>query len=368
MPLTSNTARSLVALLLSAAVACSGSAFGGKTPKRYDRTQAQAALRKFEKPGLLIGEFALQRKGVVDGDTIKVEGLDTSIRLLAIDTEEKFWTAEERRKYEMGWEVYLKTSRGDSVTPVKLATPVGEEASAWAKEWFKDVDVVRLERDHPRELRDRYNRYLAYCIAKKNGAWVNYHVEVVRAGMSPYFMKYGYSRRYHAELVAAQDEARAAKRGIWDPDKQHSPDYDERLAWWTARADFIQQFDRDAEGRDDHIILTHWDSVARLEAHVGKPVEILATVGSIKLGDKGPTLVMLSRRMFVDFTLVFFDKDVFGSSGIERYRGEFIRVQGTVARYYNKFKKKNELQMIIDLPSQVTGTRLPWLEHEGGDQ
>ena len=73
-----------------------------------------------------------------------------------------------------------------------------------AEAWFKDVDVVRLERDDAQEIRDRYDRYLAYVFAKKHGTWTNYNVEAVRAGMSPYFPKYGTSRRFHAEFVAAE--------------------------------------------------------------------------------------------------------------------------------------------------------------------
>ena len=45
----------------------------------------------------------------------------------------------------------------------------------------------------------------------KGGTWVNYNVEAVRAGMGPYFPKYGQSRRFHPEFVAAQEEARKAK-------------------------------------------------------------------------------------------------------------------------------------------------------------
>ena len=106
----------------------------------------------------------------------------------------------------------------------------------WAKKWFEGVGKVRIERDDPAEIRDRYNRYLAYVLAKKNGVWVNYNVECVRAGMAPYFTKYGYSRRFHKEFVAALAEAKAAHRGIWAPGAMAAPDYPEREAWWNARA------------------------------------------------------------------------------------------------------------------------------------
>jgi hypothetical protein len=139
----------------------------------------------------------------------------------------------------------------------------------------------------PGEIRDRYDRYLAYVFAEIDGKWVNYNVECVRAGMSPYFMKYGYSQRFHADFVAAEAEARAAKRGIWDPTKQHYPDYDERRTWWTARAEFIARYQPQVDNDPNFIVLTHWDAMKKIEDRVGQEVAILATVGDIKLGDRG---------------------------------------------------------------------------------
>jgi endonuclease YncB( thermonuclease family) len=159
------------------------------------------------------GDYKVTR--VVDGDTIRVDGLDNSLRLLGIDTEETFKHKAERDAYAAGWASYVTNVRGTSPHPVKFATPLGEDAKVFAEHWFADVDVVRLERDDPQEIRDRYHRYLAYVLAKKAGKWVCYNVEAVRAGMSPYFPKYGRSRRYHAEFVAAEAEAKAAHRGIW---------------------------------------------------------------------------------------------------------------------------------------------------------
>ena len=79
--------------------------------------------------------------------------------------------------------------------------------------FFEGADKVRLERDHPAEIRDAYQRYLAYVFVQKGGTWVNYNVESVRAGMGPYFPKYGNSRRFHDDFVKAQQEAMEAKRG-----------------------------------------------------------------------------------------------------------------------------------------------------------
>ncbi len=75
---------------LGAVLACAVlSACGSSSQtRRYNRKQVQESLGRLESPGLVIGEFSLPANAIVDGDTIKVRGLDTSLRLLAIDTEE----------------------------------------------------------------------------------------------------------------------------------------------------------------------------------------------------------------------------------------------------------------------------------------
>ncbi|MFC1654261.1 thermonuclease family protein, partial [Myxococcota bacterium] len=331
---------------------------GSKRVRRLKKAEIQKRLRQMETPGLVIGEFPLARKAVVDGDTVKVAGLDTSLRLLAIDTEETFKSEGDRRLYEQGFDEYLKAKRGDSPKPVKVASPLGEDAKKFAEKFFEGVSVVRLERDHPKEIRGRFNRYLAYVLVERGGEWVNYNVECVRAGMSPYFSKYSYSRRFHDQFVAAQNEAREKGLGIWDPRREHYRDYPERLKWWNARADFIKQFEADAVGKNNYIILTNWDSLRRLEEHENQPVVVLATVGDIKIGDKGPTRVMLGRRLLGDFPLIFFDRDVFGTSNIARWSGEFVRVSGTVSRYRNRHTNKEELQIVITLPGSISGSEL----------
>jgi hypothetical protein len=183
--------------------------------------------------------------------------------------------------------------------------------------------------------------------------------------MSPYFTKYGFSRRFHEDFVAAEAEARAARRGIWDPALPHYPDYDERKAWWDARGEFIARYQRQIDADPSFIVLTHWDSMRRLEERVGKEVSILATVGDVRLGDRGPTRVALSRRMFGDFPLVFFDKDVFASSGIAAWKGEFVVVKGVVTVYQNKHTKRKQMQIVIDRAGQIILSPIPGLSRPG---
>ena len=344
----------LLAILIAVVTACSGSG-----AQRYSRKQAQKSLGKLETVGTSIGEFRLTK--VVDGDTIRVDGLDSSLRLLGIDTEETFKHEKERREFEQGWEVYLKQQRGSSPRPMKMATPLGDQAKVWAEQWFAGVDKVRLERDHPAEIRDRYNRYLAYVFALKDGTWVNYNVEAVRAGMGPYFPKYGRSRRFHDQFLAAEVEAKAAKRGIWAPGVMAYPDYPEREAWWEARGDFVEVFRKEAEGKSNYVDITHWDAMDRLEQLVGKEVVLIGTVGDVRIGEKGPSKVTLSRRLYDDFPLMFFDKDVLGTTGLLAWKGEFVMATGVPSVYENKHTHKKQIQIVIDHASQIRLSPVPGL-------
>jgi endonuclease YncB( thermonuclease family) len=313
--------------------------------------------KKTDREGLLIGEYRLADRPVVDGDTIRVEGVEGTIRLLSIDTEEKLRGKADRAAAAKDFEQYLEGKRGNAVRPGKTGTPMGEEATEFAKAFFADTDVVRLERDDPKEIRGHYGRLLAYALVKKNGRWTSYNVECVRAGMSPYFTKYGYSQRFHNQLSHAELEAREAKRGIWNPDARGYGDYQERKAWWNARADFIRAFEHEAAGRDDYVQLTHWDALADLEERLGQEVTILSTVDKIR-HFKGLVRVSLARQRGSAFPVIFFDEDVFRESGIDRYKREPVTVRGTVERY----EKGNyrTLQVVVKEPMQVSLSTLPW--------
>ncbi len=338
----------LLATLLAVTAACKP--VGGD---RYSRKQAQKSLQKLEAPGLLIGEFTLTK--IVDGDTVRVDGLDSSLRLLGMDTEETFKSEADRRAVETDWNAYVEAKRGKP-RPGRIATPTGEVAKEWAKGFFDGAVNVRLERDHAAEIRDRFKRYLAYCFVMKKGAWVNYNVEAVRAGMSPYYTKYGFSRRFHDDFVKAQAEAKAARRGIWADGILKYPDYPEREAWWTPRAEFVAAFRTEGVGKDNYVDVTHWDAMQQLEKLVGKEVHILGTVDDVRINERGPARVTLGR-----FPLVFFDRDVLGTSGLIQWKGEYVSVTGVPTIYENKNTKRKQLQIVIERASQVQLSQVPGL-------
>jgi endonuclease YncB( thermonuclease family) len=312
-------------------------------------------LPAFPQEGLVLGEFHLARDAILDGDTIRVQELPKTLRLLFIDTEETFKSRKDEVMYRsLGFQEYLKAKRGASKRPVKCATPMGEEAKEFAKKFFEGVQVVRLERDHPKQIKDVNGRFLAYVFAYKDGKWVNYNIEAVRAGMSPYFTKYSYSRRFHDDFVKAQEEARKAKRGIWDPKKEHYQDYDERLRWWNARADFIKRFEEAGKGRDDFIDLSDYDALDRLLAHVSKKVHVLGTVSKVFYPEsKGPIKAALSRSKEGRLYLIFFNRKVFEEARIEDFVQEYVWVEGKVSTYTDKRSKNELLEIVIERPDQI---------------
>lgn len=121
---------------------------------------------------------------VVDGDTV-VLAFPTApnghekVRLLAIDTPER------------GQRWYV-------------------ESRAVLTELLKGRTVHLEFEGNQQPQRDKYGRLLAYLLVEDR----NVNVEMVRQGWSPYVSKYG-GERYHRSLADAEEEARAAHRGIW---------------------------------------------------------------------------------------------------------------------------------------------------------
>lgn len=321
---------------------------------QHSREQTGGLLTRLEVVSLELGEFPIEgRSAVLDGDTLRLKGLQATVRLLAIDTEETFKKETERVAFAAGWEGYKKQARGNSLRPVKMATPEGEEAKQFAQAFFDGAESVRLERDHPGEIRDFYGRYLSYVFVKKQGQWVNYNVECVRAGHSPYFTKYGRSRRFHREFLEAQKQAIAAERGIWKPNALHYDDYDERLQWWGEREASINRFEHEqAEHPESYVALTRWDALLKLEQRLGQEVTLLGTVQDVIQRESGPAVVKLARTRAQNFDIVFWDRDVLLGTGLQFKRGEYVRVRGVVQKYRNA-RGLDALQVQVTLPGQV---------------
>ncbi|MAF65946.1 MAG: hypothetical protein CMJ84_09865 [Planctomycetes bacterium] len=176
---------------------------------------------------------------VVDGDTLHVmrNEVKEKLRLLSVDTEEKF----------------NPSYRG---SPTKPQTVYGEECAVWAREFLAErasvegVMKVGLAFPSGEEERDIYGRLLCHVLLPDG---TDFNLLLVEQGKSPYFNKYGNSRICHEAFVAAQERAREARIGVWDPETNAPAvagrpavrrPYGRLLPWWQARADAIEDFRR----------------------------------------------------------------------------------------------------------------------------
>ncbi|MBN1447833.1 MAG: thermonuclease family protein [Bacteroidetes bacterium] len=267
---------------------------------------------------------------VVDGDTFRIEGLDRGVRFLFIDTEEVprgETAAKQLEQLRSTWPHAYHERRGDNPFPIKMPSPFGWETAEAARQWFSDVDSIRLERDSNDNIYGFFGRWLAYVFAKKNGSWLNYNVECVRMGWSPYYGKYGFSERFHDAFLIAEREARAAGRGIWDPTEQHYPDYDERLRWWNTRGEAIHGF-LEAQSVDDGLYFIGRDGeYERLALATGTEVVVFGMVDWIT--DTRPARTLkLPHKKDID-VLVEIPGDVSEEWLAEREQ-QYVYVRGTV--------------------------------------
>jgi len=124
---------------------------------------------------------------VIDGDTIVVslDGSDEPIRLIGINTPE-------------------------TVDPRRPAECYGAEASARTKSLLPQGTAIRIERDA--ELRDRYDRLLAYVRRSSDDLFVN--LSLVKDGFA---LAYPFppNTAHQREFSAAERAARSASAGLW---------------------------------------------------------------------------------------------------------------------------------------------------------
>ena len=167
---------------------------------------------------------------VADGDTIRVRigQEEEKVRIGSVDTEE--------------------SNPGGS----KPVTRVGVKTAEMAKNFFTMESgmytTVDLEFDTDESIdvcfdrhRDNYGRLICYVHRGDD----HYNLKLIREGWSPYFMKYGRSRQYHAAFTDAEAEAQAMGRCIWDPAANKggpSRDYSTLLPWWSWRSHIIEGY------------------------------------------------------------------------------------------------------------------------------
>lgn len=317
----------------------------GRAAHGEDTPAAPAA-----KDPLVIGTWAASPESIVDADTVRILEERQSVRVLAIDAEEVFREAADRKAAAKDFAAYAKTKRGESAWPVKYGTPAGEAARDYAKALMDGVTHIRLERDAAgQRATGTYGRLLGHVFLVKHDSEVLLSEALIRAGHSPYFNKYGRSRRFDARLRAAQDEARKAKRGIWgDAGPAHYPDYDERLQWWEKRAAQVDRW-RALEARADHVTLGTPDADAKLKALVGKEAVVFGTFDRelpVKTGNQRVFLLSHERRR--GFPFVVFDAAVAKTIDLDTLDAWFVTLRGKITLY------KERPQMVIESGTQIS--------------
>jgi len=139
--------------------------------------------RRYNESGLDPGTYEVLR--VVDGDTLLLKEGRTRVRLQGIDTPETVKEGVAVQKW-------------------------GPEASAFTKQFLSEADQ-RVELKVEGEPVDRYGRKLVFLW--HDGKLLN--EELVRAGLARAKLNFDYSRKMKERLRQAQEDARAAERGIW---------------------------------------------------------------------------------------------------------------------------------------------------------
>jgi endonuclease YncB( thermonuclease family) len=246
-----------------------GQAPAAPATKAPSSVRAAEARLPHEKPPTELYEI----EKVVDGDTlwIKRAGKTEKLRLLAVDTEER-----------MG--------PGHVSTPLKPVTVFGEETALWAIDFFGSLGKegskpqVGLVFPDGVEHRDVYGRLLCHVLIPDG---TDYDLLIVRLGKSPYFNKYGNDELCHAAFVAAQNEARTKKLGIWDPKTNvaKSADapsvvrpYAELMPWWEARAVAIDGFRKQKSEKPESLFHAEDKDGLAHAAKLGTEVEVFGEV------------------------------------------------------------------------------------------
>jgi endonuclease YncB( thermonuclease family) len=290
--------------------------------------------------GLLIGEcdLATGRLPVIDGDTIRLDGERTSVRLTGLDAEETFKDAGHRALARRNFQEYVRTitAGANPARPPKYGTPMGEAARVFLDELLRGVKRVRLEADIAGETRDSYGRILAHVLVRRDDRWLSVNVEMVRQGLSPYFVKYGRSRRFHAAFTRAAAEATEARRGIHadPPAIPCYPDYAARFAWWTER-DLALEAALALKAQDPEVCILGRDAdFQALKARAGETAAVVGVPGNLlQRGRLG--IQVFPHREREDFAVVGPYEEVL-KLGFAAEEGNLLLLRGTLSLHQGR--------------------------------
>ncbi len=269
-------------------------------------------------------------EAVVDGDTVRLEGLKESVRIAGVDAEEIFHGDADRKAAEEDFARYAREKRGTERRPVKFGTPEGEAAKKFAEDYFRGVQQVLYVPDDPSMPTEYYGRNLGHLLVdrdKDDAFEENFALELVRTGHSPYFVKYGISRLFHAEFSAAEEEARREKRGIWSDSPGHYSDYEERRTWWHARAKSIERFESRHAADPTYFRVQIAAEFERLKAkEPGAGVTLYGVISPRSEKSPEKVLAYLSYRNRMDIPIVW--ESAAPPPDLAEWMGEYVYVRG----------------------------------------
>ena len=132
--------------------------------------------------------FEVTLNKCVDGDTawFEVNGKNTKVRFLYIDTPES-------------------TNKIEAY---------GKEASDYTKEQLVNASTIELELNVDGDRTDKYDRLLAWVFV--DGELLQ--EKLASEGLVEKFYDYGYNYTYKKTIIDADNEARRAKKGIYEND------------------------------------------------------------------------------------------------------------------------------------------------------
>lgn len=292
---------------------------------------------------------------VVDGDTVKVEmgGKVESLRLLCLDTEE---------------------SLAGSNKPV---TNAGKLASQWAKDFF-GVDAegfpsaeiridIEFDTGDPEAVslvkhRDNYGRLLCYVYREQK----NFAVSAIQEGWSPYFVKYGRSRLYHGELLAAEAQAQSQRLAVWNPATNANGarrDYDALIPWWHQRDAVVQDYRLFGLAAGVRSVRLDYDEVLDA-ARAGRAMTLLCDLQSGVNQWTGNGALIYGGSPQHKFNLWIPDRDSASAQRLLaliqiRYAGDrkrnYVYVTGTLQLYQDKPEiVLTDIAQLMDIPAKTS--------------
>lgn len=102
----------------------------------------------------------------------------------------------------------------DTPESTRQIEPYGKEAKEYTKKLLTEAMTIELEWNEDGDRQDKYGRYLAWVFV--DGELLQ--EKIAREGLVEKFYDYGYEYTYKGDVIAADEEAKRLKKGIYQTD------------------------------------------------------------------------------------------------------------------------------------------------------